>query len=485
MSVAGDQVPHWEETHLGDATVGLAVLGLAFSMTSWIHRRSHHAEIVTATHYRRRATVDFTVPNEAPAVAWAGGSSTVRLVVIEILQKGALPAFDLRDEDGRALPLLTRRQNGLVAAAGLVAMAETLLGVPPGGLDASVADLLRTAACESPEEAAIALTQLASLANPQPLALMNDPGFSSVLYTLSNNFLLVCPLDCAAGDRRIIKLAFEQGAAVPAKGTWRGLPEALGWRPQALRFEANSAGDSESFHFEVIAPEGSSLVDAALGDVSRVGLDGKVDPAWIRSSERVLTTSPHRAHVYASRIAATPSDPDLLDMADPMVVVRLQIEREGWVRAACIASVFVVIFMLASWGTVIDWADGRGQTDQAFDCDVETQGAGQAPRVEARCSAIDPVDEVSTDPAALMVALLGFITLAVVRPGEHAYTASLVRPLRWASLGTAIPPLAGAWLIAFSGGETLRVGWGLLSAGAVFLMVVLAGAYWRLGSGDV
>src|SRR3954471_18788281 len=105
----------------------LGVLDLVFSTPDWVHRRSEQVTFLTATHLRRRTTLDLTVPNPCPAtVAWFDGNPTC-LLPIDVLAKSPLTGFDLRDEDDRPVPILSRRQNGEVAWRGMVAYAEEVL----------------------------------------------------------------------------------------------------------------------------------------------------------------------------------------------------------------------------------------------------------------------------------------------------------------------------------------------------------------------
>lgn len=170
-----------------------------------------------------------------------------------------------------------------------------------------------------------------------------------------------------------------------------------------------------------------------------------------------------------------PSSQD--EFVDPQISVTVRVERGGWLLASVVSAVLIATFFLATAPYISAW-DERPvsvECEQLPSADASEQ---PLPSVSAaECSAA--VDEaLDTDPAAFTGALLGVVSLVVVRSGEHAYTARLVRGVRVVSVAVASFPLVGAWLIVFPGpGELLEWGWGVLAAASVAATLLLVGAF--------
>lgn len=69
-------------------------------------------EFIDDTWLRRRVSVDFELPPFTRNAAYRGqGASAIFLAPLALLAKRVLRHFDVRDETGRPLPMLTRDQN--------------------------------------------------------------------------------------------------------------------------------------------------------------------------------------------------------------------------------------------------------------------------------------------------------------------------------------------------------------------------------------
>jgi hypothetical protein len=115
---------------------------------SWVNRRVEQLEFLDTRAVRWRSSVDFVVPAEAPVVR--RGAEDYRLVPVTMLPKRALVAFDLRDEDGRALCLPTAAVTGEMIAPALVWVATYAFSrdsLPPG-LAENLSEIVTT----NPEE---------------------------------------------------------------------------------------------------------------------------------------------------------------------------------------------------------------------------------------------------------------------------------------------------------------------------------------------
>jgi hypothetical protein len=103
---------------------GRVALNLIGGWDDWVKRRVETVELVSDTTVRRRVSVDFRMRSwlPKPMLHWDG--AFFHYIPIALLDKGRLLRFDLRDESGRALPLLTRRKNAMISAGTLAALAQ-------------------------------------------------------------------------------------------------------------------------------------------------------------------------------------------------------------------------------------------------------------------------------------------------------------------------------------------------------------------------
>lgn len=426
MAIAGYSYDH-ELDVLGARPVALGVLDLVFSTPEWVHRRIEQVDFLTATHLHKRTTLDLTVPQPCPAtVTWFDGRP-VTLLPIDILGKTPMTGFDLRDEEDRPVPILTRRQNGHLAWRGMVAYAEEVLTHAGGLALPSWADPgLRVVTQAEPARALRtigAFQRMATRHGPTGI-LFDDEGFNASAHMLAHNFLLVAALPATPGSRRIVKFGYETMRQLPERDKrprHQRLLESMGWDPTTVEVPVPGFSDCESYHFEAVAPEGIEFVDIVLGDEARVGAQGGYDPKWALGYTDYTAAAPPRAHLSTSRTSDSAAQQDLF--IEPTVSLRLRVERTGWLRSSAFASMLVALFLAGGYRYVSDLPH--------------------------------PTRTLNTDPAALAVGLLGIVSLAIVRPGEHAYTAQLLRPVRYVAVGSAVLPIGAAWLLVFPGRGTM------------------------------
>lgn len=130
------------------ARTGLALLQIQARASDpkfqpgWVNRRVQQLEFLDTRAVRWRVSVDFEVPDDAPAVKL--GDQDFYLVPITSMAKTDLVAFDLRDELTAAVWMPTSRQTTDYLAPALVYWASADLHRPPDGLpDALVTDIWR------------------------------------------------------------------------------------------------------------------------------------------------------------------------------------------------------------------------------------------------------------------------------------------------------------------------------------------------------
>jgi hypothetical protein len=210
------------------SNLGLIMFILISDWKQWVDRRVETIRFLDPDTVRRQVSVDMTVP-ALPAVLRHEGKP-LRLMPLGLLRKRRLVQFDLLDESHRVLPLLSSRSNGALAAATLAQAARAFAQKPGSTLPPRLAADLWAIATEPAQEALKVWTRLAQ-ADP------NDPGdvqwrhtltrkwrFMALANDLARNFMVVTPLQCDPGDRRVIKFAYTEPAQV--SGTRR-----LRWQP--------------------------------------------------------------------------------------------------------------------------------------------------------------------------------------------------------------------------------------------------------------
>ncbi|MGH2822302.1 MAG: hypothetical protein ACRDLY_04625, partial [Thermoleophilaceae bacterium] len=108
---------------------GIAMLRLFMRSAEWVVRRVERIEFLDERTVRRRMSVDYTSPGEG-AVRLRRGDRDLRVLPLAVLRRKSLIKFDLRDEDGRPMPLLGLRETqaltlGAVRAWAAAALAGT------------------------------------------------------------------------------------------------------------------------------------------------------------------------------------------------------------------------------------------------------------------------------------------------------------------------------------------------------------------------
>jgi hypothetical protein len=203
--------------------LGLIVFALMADWQAWIARRVETVTFLDADTVRRQVSVDFTVP-KLPTVIELDGQP-LHFLPLTLLRKRRLTHFDLCDETGRALPLVTRRANGPLAASALAEAAMAfqpdpqLRSIPRGNLSAELWRMATLPAGDA-RKTWRDLAQTRSGENPAERdlrdALTKSWHFLSLANDLTRNFLVVTPLFAQSGDRRIIKFAYTEQVRFPS-----------------------------------------------------------------------------------------------------------------------------------------------------------------------------------------------------------------------------------------------------------------------------
>ncbi|MFN2587440.1 MAG: hypothetical protein ABR613_04880 [Actinomycetota bacterium] len=245
---AGDRVD-WDQ--------GLAIAQLLLSPRAWAFRRVESIEFVDVQTVRRRVSLDFDV-------AAAPGLVHLRKVVpFALLARETPVKFDLFDGTGARTSLLTSAQSRAATYWALAALARRVLRVTPrpGTLDGLRA--LAFASDRAVAESLVVDFETATVADPEWAALLEDEDFGRWIYTLVDSFILFAPV---TPGRRILKFTYLTQVE-RARGMRARIVRVLGsfgWLPIRYVFPTPALGETASYHLEVAAPDGLSLVAADL-----------------------------------------------------------------------------------------------------------------------------------------------------------------------------------------------------------------------------
>jgi hypothetical protein len=233
---------------------------------AWIHRRVEHIYLGPDVMLERRVTIDFTVPPSAHVAGVNAAGEPVTYVPISVLRKWPpVMKFDLRDEIGQRLPLLTTHQVAQVDSAALVALAEKANGGPlPGVLERRVQQIAR-------HRSAPALRALHRVLSPRKEGsdfevrqrLGNNQRFVDLATHMVNASVVWVPVAAEGGRRRVIKLCY----SIPAENQLdllRTLFAQLGWASVVFWFELPHIGDAASYHLHLEAQRFMRFTDARL-----------------------------------------------------------------------------------------------------------------------------------------------------------------------------------------------------------------------------
>ncbi len=231
---------------------------------AWIHRRVDAMSFTEGLMVRVWTSIDFTVPRDVIPFGKIDGQSAFYLPVTILAKWPPVMRFDLRDEKGRPIPLLTSTKNREVDAAVLSALAPAY---PP---NLKVRELLREVAQGDRAKAALALNNLVTVlessvqSEEMPEAARHEwARLKQLLQPLVENSLLWVRVQGEPGTRRIVKYGFEQPVEKPLF-FFRSALGALSWRETSNVYAIPRVDWAQNYHLQIDAPPGLLLHDAQL-----------------------------------------------------------------------------------------------------------------------------------------------------------------------------------------------------------------------------
>lgn len=314
-----------EEIEQRASDIAAAADELLRRQAAWRHRRVETLTMLSHEQVRRHVSVDFTVPAELrEGLRLSDGDEFA--VPLAFLAKRPLVHFDLRNEEGHSIPLLTAEQNTLIGREQLYQSLEADLAAQD--VDEAVQEAVVQAAGEVIErvlgdlDAADAVVRLERAHGLEPL-----DDFRAMTAILAGSFVLWAVVR-GPERRRVFKFAYD---------------EPFSLRPGlAYVYDAPGCTEAWSYHLEVAVP---------------ADLKARTTRLWDAETGAVLATGAVDADRPALYFAADPADPP----ARPEVVVDYGAERSRFLAPAAIVATVISLLVALPWL----FADLEGLADSA------------------------------------------------------------------------------------------------------------------------
>lgn len=374
------------------ARVGELIEPLLRDGLSWIERRKESVVILDDTALRRQVSVDFTLRGTtAPLVAAEStGAESIYCAPVFALPKAPsnLMAFDLTDESGRSLRVVSRSDNAHISGMALRQMAARVLGTEPGQALGQELEQIARACADEGEQRALRLRECpVSEYAAQAAKLAEDPRFAWWLATFAHSSILVVLFRAESPRRKLIKLTFEQ----PIESELR-TRASLGWDPYRVWVDSPLI-EARTYHFEAEAPRGLRITEARLSDDAHP--EPVVDHGFLR-----------RIHLYRD---------DAANAGAGTAMMRLRVSS-SFAGSAVTAAGLTTLALAA--------------------CSIFAEKVATNP---------------SSAPA-LLLFLPGFIATYIARPDQHALTTRLLSNARRLLMGVAFIAYVAAARVVLSGG---------------------------------
>lgn len=238
----------------------------------WRHRRVETITVLSHEQVRRHVSVDFTVPEEYRDSLRLPGHAE-HAVPLAFLPKGPLVHFDLRNEEGHSIPLLTADQNRMISRELLFQILEGELAHQDADADAvtiAAEPLVEAVLADDERRLGDRVVELEAKHGLEPLI-----DFRAMADALSRSFI-VWAVVRGLDRRRVFKFAHDHP-----------FTQLAGWRHS---YDAPGATEAWSYHVEVAVPSDlrartTTLADARTNTVLATGERNSDRPAIYYSAD--------------------------------------------------------------------------------------------------------------------------------------------------------------------------------------------------------
>lgn len=418
----------------------------------WVRRRVETVEVINTVRFERAVSLDIDVDDLAKRATDSGVSDVTNLYVpIASFKKRLLIDFDVVDQDGQTMSLVTSDEDSHAALAMLLATAEGS-GIDPSRLSSGALqklhDIVRhpastedaaviARASRSPGRLEVPGWQLKPGYNVTDAdikfwreTLFADAGFVSRIAEFTTQYM---PIIGVRRDRTPTVVKYRTIESEPAADfdKWT-MAERLGWNEIYIGIETPSIGRAQREHVRISSPGGvfAVSVDVAVAET----LDSGPLTPQPSGSEFTGRVTPERALVYTSGRQSS-------DLHQVIVGIRPTIT--GFRTPALIGTLLSALVLVG--GAVGQWTG----------------------------NVLGKIVDHSTDPAvAILIVIPSLIAAYVVREGEHEVRSKLLSvPRAVVMLTSGLTFVAAAATIAQFSGHILAIVW--IACGAVCIIALL------------
>jgi hypothetical protein len=395
----------------------------------WVNRRVEQIEFTDQTLVRRRISIDFAIPESL------GEEADERWLPLSVLRDWPpVLGLDLRTDDGKPIPLVSKVATNDLDRGVLGNLAAAALGEEAVGGE-HLARALDRIVYGKPGQKKRAFEVLRpsvqEIIQAREEELTDDDEndverFLDMAALLLDSTLLWVKVRGAPGDRVIVKLAYDE----PVRRNLflpRSILSSLGLRSLAVDFEVSHVGDSGSYHLEVTVPAGVEVVGARL----TLATDEKAKSRWDRLKESWTVLLPRLEQWLRDRTTGH-SHVDRVRVSNVQVLTRkvhIYVHRD---RRRSLAAARLLLL--------------PARTGVPFRCAAVALLAAVTSVTYAVVA--DDVLKAKDLPIGPTVGILtvipGFLSYAVLTPGEHPFATRLRTLMRGAGVLSAMVPLAHA-----------------------------------------
>jgi hypothetical protein len=444
----------WTEIS-GCELCGMRMLHVFVSSPSWVIRRVEHIRFRDDRTVRREVSVDYATPEHAVLLRGASSRTGVRVVPLALMRRKTLVNFDLRDDEGRPMPLIGLRESQALTLASLRAWArQTLDGDVLCDEVEQFLDMFVRGGQGKLSEA----RERWERADGQLGLLKEDRLFQPLLERFGDTFLLYALDLREPRERHIVKFGYDERLRLrfsrpgydPAKYLYdpgEPLPRwsrehvlaTLGFRPTLIRFPVPAAELSTSFHAAIEAPPETSIVSGRI-------LAGRPNPDPDRPYEDHEGRSGYPTALQRPSFDRIRGNFPFVDLHVTDVPsgslsraqIELQANSSGFLSAAALSCVVATVAL----AVVASFRSARND-----------------------------------DASAALIGLSGALIAVLVRPDPHRMVTRLLAGVRRMAGATA--------LLAFAGAIALTIGdlsaWPVIVVAALSAIatVLVVAAWWR------